>query len=182
MDAIWVSIKDIYSFLNHNGFPVPFICLIIILIIVGRGQYNWSIREKYYCDLLLNLGNWKDSLLERMDYYQYPGSEYEDSDIGKIPGFVQLQSTGGKALKAIKESRNLTALFLSEKSSLVLNELLTEHWVIAEHKAMNGSEYLDLTYKIVANAYTVILSDAKKDLNRGKYAIFIQNIRTGIKE
>ncbi len=50
-------------------------------------QQSWSLKEKYYSGLLEALNSLKMSLLNRLDHYMEPGSEYLDSDINENEHF-----------------------------------------------------------------------------------------------
>lgn len=58
------------------GIPLPIMLTAVILFLWGRQALKWNTAEKYYVDILRNIGLWKQSLQERLNYYQEPGSSY----------------------------------------------------------------------------------------------------------
>lgn len=154
---------------NHYGISVLLILTIIFLVrIILATQGKWSEREKYYFEILKNLGTWRDSLIDRMDYFQQPGSVY-DERYSQSTYYKKKGEQAADALTAIREQINVARVFLSKKSIAILDELIKEHWYISEHGAINAKDYLDSTHDIVDKAYQAILTDASRDLNRSRY-------------
>lgn len=181
IENIWCGAQHYYLILNANGFPIPVIFLICALFLFGRSQMNWITREKYYCDVLLNLGVWRYTLLDRLDYYQEPGSEFRDAEISKNKRFVTLEVRGRDAREAIRDLKNVSAIYLSDGSNEALNDLIARHWVIIEHEALNQEEYLNKTYNIVNSTYEVILKAARRDLKKNNFSKMMQNIQQVVK-
>jgi hypothetical protein len=169
------TIKNAINEINRYGilsFLVFGVYLVFRIIISSKGQ--WPGREKYYYEILMNLGIWKNSLNDRLNYYQQPGSEYYDYSNN---AFFQKQSQiAGQATGIIRDQLNVARLFLSKSSVLAIEELISEHWVISEHKAINNNDYLELTYAEVKKAYDLILADASRDLKKTRFLELIKNV------
>ena len=161
---------------NHYGISVLLILSTIFLVrIILAAQGKWSEREKYYFEILKNLGNWRDSLSDRKDYFQQPGSVYDET----YPQSTYYKKEGEKAadaLSAIREQMSVARVFLSKKSIAIIEELINEHWYISEHGAMNAADYLDSTHDIVDKAYRSILTDASRDLKRSRYLNIVKQV------
>jgi len=161
---------------NRYGISLLLILAIMFgLRIILSSPGKWTEREHYYYELLKNLGIWKNSLSDRLDYFQQPGSEYGESH--KHSAYFQDRSTkASSALQSIREQINVSRIFLSKQSIQIVDELIREHWFIEEHKAMNISDYLSSTYEIVDNAYQSILADASKDLQRSRFLEVVKKV------
>ena len=161
--------EDSVNLANRYGISLLLILSVFFIIrIVISSQARWSEREKFYYDILKNLGIWKDSLADRLDYYQHPGSEY-DTEHENRPHFLARNEQARNAYQSIREQVNIGRIFLSDKSIADLEDLLGEYWVINEHKAISTLDHLQLTSEIVRKTYNSMLQDAKRDLNKSRY-------------
>jgi hypothetical protein len=158
---------------NKYGFPVPLVLLILALGLWATFTMNWSEREKYYYELLAALGKWKNCLSDRTDYYMEPGSEYRDDTITVMPGFQSLGRKGSEASSTVRDQMTVARLFLSENTVAMLDEMLSEHWMISEMDAVCTKDYLDKTLELVTRTYNAVFSDAKKDLKRSRYLALV---------
>ncbi|WP_316838933.1 hypothetical protein [Pedobacter gandavensis] len=161
---------------NHYGISLLLILVIVFgLRIVLSSTEKWSEREHYYYELLKNLGIWKNSLSDRLDYFQQSDSEYDELHT-KTTHFQEKSAKAILALQSIREQINVSRIFLSKQSIHIIDELISEHWFIKEHEAINTSDYLRSTYEIVDNAYQSILADASKDLRRSRFLAIIKKV------
>lgn len=161
--------------INRYGilsFLVFGIYLVFRIIISSKG--HWPGREKYYYEILMYLGIWKNSLNDRLNYYQEPGSEYHDYSNNLF--FQKQIQIAGQATGIIREQLNVARLFLSKSSVIAIEELINEYWVISEHKAINDNDYLKLTHAVVKKAYDLILADASRDLKKNRFLELIKNV------
>jgi hypothetical protein len=154
---------------NKYGFPVPFVLLLIALGLWATFSASCSEREKYYYELLAAWGKWKNSLNDRREFYMEPGSEYRDDTIMALPGYQKYQTKGNEAFNTIRDQLPVARLFLSGKTTTLLDEMISDHWLIETMDAVCTSDYLDKTPPVVERAYEAILADAKKDLKRSRY-------------
>jgi hypothetical protein len=161
---------------NHYGISLLLILAIVFAVrVILSSPGKWTEREHYYYELLKNLGIWKNSLSDRLDYFQQPGSEYDESHTQSV--YFQDRSTkASSALQSIREQINVSRIFLSKQSIQIVDELIREHWFITEHRAINISDYLSSTYEIVDNAYQLILADASKDLQRSRFLAVLKKV------
>lgn len=181
IENIWIAIVKGYEFLNHNGFPVPVIIGIMVLMLFGKAQANWSSRERYYCDLVKNLGIWQQSLLGRLEFYEDGNGEYfEDTYVQSI-GYKSHEENGTNAYKSIRDLMDVASIYLSESSNSNLQKLIGDHWFISNHGACNQEEYLNSMYKVVHMTYQNILKEARTDLNKSKFSTLWQNAQKTIK-
>ncbi len=170
------TFEKILAIINQYGIAALLIISIIILIrIISSTSSNWPLREKYYLELLLNLGIWKNSLSDRLDYYSQPGSEYNDGYTNS-PRYIFLSESATSALKVIRNQIHVGRIFLSKKSIAAVDKLIAEHWYINEHRAICNEDYLMLTLEEVEKSYIAILSDAQKDLKRNRYLELLKNV------
>ncbi|WP_367866966.1 hypothetical protein [Pedobacter sp. WC2423] len=168
--------EDSVNLANRYGISLLLILSVLFTIrIVISSQARWSEREKFYYDILKNLGIWKDSLSDRLDYYQQPGSEYDTEHENK-PYFLARSEQGRNAYQNIREQVNIGRIFLSDKSIADLEDLIGEYWVIREHRAVSTLDYLQLTSDIVRKTYSSILQDAKRDLNKSRYLELLKKV------
>ena len=170
------TFEKILAVVNQYGIAAILIILVMILIrIISSTSSKWPLREKYYLELLLNLGIWKNSLSDRLNYYSEPGSEYNDSHTNS-PGYVFHSQSATSALKVIRDQIHVGRIFLSKNSITAIETLIAEHWYINEHKAICNADYLTLTLEEVEKSYTAILADAQKDLKYSRYLELLKNV------
>lgn len=159
---------------NHYGISLLLILAIVFALrIILSSPGRWTEREHYYYELLKNLGIWKNSLSDRLDYFQEPGSEHNESHT-QTPYFQERSSQANFALQSIREQINVSRIFLSKRSIQIIDELISEHWYIREHGAINTKDYLKSTYKVVDKAYQSILNDASKDLKQSRFLTVVR--------
>jgi hypothetical protein len=158
---------------NKYGFPVPLALLLIALGLWATFSASWTEREKYYYELLAALGKWKNSLADRLDYYVEPGSDYRDASITVMPGFQSLNAKGNEASAAVRDQLPVARLFLAEKTATILDEMLSDHWLISEMDAVCNQDYLEKNIKIVNSTYDAVFAAAKKDLKRSRYLALV---------
>jgi len=137
---------------------------------------KWSARQSYYIDILKNLGIWKNSLGDRLDYYLEPGSMYHPDPKGEH--FTGLATKGHGAYLAIKDKMPEARLFLSEASMKVLDHLVSEYWSITEIEVSSTAEYLERAFEEVKAAYEKLLAHAKNDLKRSQYLDIVQAFKS----
>jgi hypothetical protein len=125
-------------------------------------QQQWSIREKHYMDLLLNLTRLKLSLQDRDDCYMEPGSEHDDSQ-AESERFKELSRVGYESFRCIRELIGPASVFLSNETIEALEELVREHWHTAKFSACNA-EYISSALKLVDAAYLAVLTEARNEL------------------
>jgi len=158
---------------SKYGFPIPLMLLLVAVGFWATSANSWSEREKYYYELLGALGKWKNSITDRQTYYMQPGSEYSDDTITAQTGFKSLSTKGSEALGIVRDQLPVARLFLSPNTIALLDDMLSDHWLIAEMDAVCMSDYLDKTLPLVKRAYDSVLADAKKDLKKSRYLALI---------
>ena len=125
-------------------------------------QQHWGFREKYYMGILEHLTILRNTLLDRSNYYLQPGSEHDDNHTD-TEHFRELTLRGSESYRTVRELIGPASVFLSDKSRSALQELMSEHWHVAEFSSCKA-EYLDSTLKLVDVAYSAVLEEAKNDL------------------
>ena len=125
-------------------------------------QQHWSFREKYYMGILEHLTILRNTLLDRSNYYRHPGSEHNNNHTD-TEHFRELTLRGSESYRTVRELVGPASVFLSDKSRSALQELMSEHWHVAEFSSCKA-EYLDSTLKLVDVAYSAVLEEAKNDL------------------
>lgn len=128
------------------------------------GQQQWSIREQRYSELLLHLTKLRLSLQDRDDYFMVPGSEYDES---RTEGehYKQLARRGHASYQAIREHIGPASIFLSKRATEALEELVREHWSIAEFSVCTA-DYITSALRLVDAAYDAVLMEARSELSR----------------
>jgi hypothetical protein len=171
-------IKENIEAANRLGLPIPLIILIFgLYLILSLRADRWTEREKYYYEIIKSLGIWKNSLADRLDYYQEPNSSYNDDHTNNTH-FERLSEKGSLALEALRDQFNVAKIFLSANSISAVEKMMSEHWYIKEHKAICKMDYLEASFKVSESAYESILKDAKCDLNKSRYAAILKNVFT----
>lgn len=179
IEKIWEVVRQFVVEANNYGIPIPLLITLVFLFIFYSRINRWFGREKYYSELFKHLGGWMISLGDRLDYYQEPGSEYNDNI--QSEHFKKLCDDGYAAFKNVREILPIARLFLSNQSIDALDNLISNHWYISEHGAINTQDYLSSTLKEVTLAYNQVLKNAKKDLKRSQYTSIFQKIQSDFK-
>ncbi|SMC40544.1 hypothetical protein [Chryseobacterium sp. YR221] len=165
----------IIELINHYGTTGILLCsFYIVYKIITASSSKWSEREQSYCILLESLGAWQNSLTDRLNYYQEPGSWHSEDP--KSSSFQENQLKGVVAYENIRKQMSVSRIYLSNNSRNVVEKLLSDYWYISEHKAVCTGDYLNLTLREVQKAYDVLLNEAKKDLSKSKQLKFIQKL------
>lgn len=125
-------------------------------------QQQWSIRERHYTELLGHIWKFKLSLQDRDEYYQYPGSEHDDSHTTS-ERFLEIGRRGTESFNALRDLIGPTSTFLSNKTVQVLQQLIRDHWGAAEFSSC-PAEYIKSTLELAESAYVAVLAEAKNEL------------------
>ena len=129
-------------------------------------QQQWSIREKRYAHLLSNLTKLRLSLQDRNNYFMEPGSEHNES-LSESERFKELSRVGYESLRSIREQIGPASVFLSDKTIEALEELVREHWSVAEFSSCTA-DYVSSALDLVDAAYSAVLAEARNELARQK--------------
>lgn len=131
-----------------------------------RQQQEWAARERYYSQLLTHLHHFRLAISGLSDYFMEPGTEYlPDKNQGER--FRTLQQEAAKAYSEAEKLLGPSALFLSDAVVRALDHLFKEHWGLANFGAVCTADYVFEAKELVEQAYTQILSAAKKELGVG---------------
>lgn len=131
-----------------------------------RSQRQWEFKERYYGELLSHLHAFRLALSELSDYYIEPGSEHTpDSQQGEH--FITLKSQAWEAYRSIKELVGNAVLFLSPKTVEAIDNLVREHWDLANIGAICTADYVDSAYKLACIAHEAVVAEASLDLGLG---------------
>lgn len=122
-----------------------------------------------------SLGKWKDSLVDRLEYYIEPGSGYDDKHT-ETENYKNKDILGADAYNEVRNHLHVARIFLNDKTIEKLESLLNEYYVISEHRAVTKEDYLRQSYKLVNETYSSILQSAKYDLKRSKYLEIIKKL------
>lgn len=171
MEVISQSINTLMPYLNFGTFAIM---VFVAIKIVLASSSRWSDREQNYYVLLHNLGNWKNSISDGLEYYQEPGSWNKDEP----ERHKEYRAKGSLAREKIREQLSTARVFLSDKSTNTIEELLGNHWYISEYGATSVADYLRQMSDEVQRTYDVILHDAKKDLSKNRRLRFMQKLLT----
>lgn len=127
-------------------------------------QQQWNFREQRYSELLSHLTKLSLSLQDQSAYFIEPGSEHDQS---RVEGdhFRDLARRGHESYQAIRELIGPASVFLSANSISTLEELVREHWSVAEFSVCTA-DYVTSMLKLVDSARTVVLSEARSELAR----------------
>ncbi len=126
-------------------------------------QQRWNLKEKYYSGLLNALFILKQSLIDRLDYYIEPGSEYKDNEISKSDQFKALGELGYTAVKKIKELHSPAEIVISDRAIEALEMFYNEKWEASEFSACNN-DYLKDMYQSVKKVHKIMLEEARLEL------------------
>ena len=128
-------------------------------------QQQWNIRERIYSDLVTNLALLKLSIEDRKEYFSEPGSEYS-GDVEGTEHFKRLLQQGTSSFSKLRESIGPASIFLSGKTILALEELISDQWNIAMD-ALCAADYVTTFLPAVEKAYSLVLAEAKHELGAG---------------
>lgn len=126
-------------------------------------QRVWGLKEKYYSNLLQELFELKYVLSEMDTYYMQPGPEHQDASINEQGHYKKLSARLATALENIHKLQGPSQIVISQKSSHALQEIYKEQWNASNFSVCN-SEYLSQMYPIVENAYSIVLAEARQEL------------------
>ncbi len=114
--------------------------------------------------LLQHLGRLKMSLLDRQSYFLEPGSEHDEK---RTEGehFKSLVRAGHESYQAIRELIGPASVFLSPTAIASLEQLVRDHWHVAEFSACTA-EYVSQSLGLIDSAYMAVLEEAKLELTR----------------
>jgi hypothetical protein len=127
-------------------------------------QQQWAIREQHYMSLLTHLTKLKLSLQDRESYYMEPGSAHDQArSNGKY--FHELSRVGHESYQAIRELIDPASVFLSGKAIESLEQLVHDHWNVAEFSACTA-EYVSEALNLVETAQLAVLAEAKNELTQ----------------
>lgn len=125
-------------------------------------QQQWAIREQHYMSLLSHLMKLKLSFEDRSDYYMEPGSEHDETR-SKGEHFQKLAHVGHESYQAIRELIGPASVFLSNKAIKSLEQLVRDHWSVAEFSSCTA-EYVSESLGLVEAAQAAVLSEARNEL------------------
>ena len=131
-------------------------------------QQQWGIREQHYMNLLTHLTKLKLSLQDRDSYYIEPGSE-QDSYRSEGKHFQELAQIGHESYQKIRELIGPASVFLSGKTIESLEQLVHEHWSVAEFSICTA-EYVSESLKLVEAAQSAVLAEARNELTESQPA------------
>lgn len=129
-------------------------------------QQQWSIREQHYMSLLAHLTKLKLSLQDRHYYYMEPGSAHE-ADRSNGEHFQALAQVGHESYQAIRELIGPATVFLSSKAIESLEQLVRDHWGVAEFSVCTA-EYVSEALKLVEAAQSAVLGEARSELTQSQ--------------
>jgi hypothetical protein len=125
-------------------------------------QQQWTIREQHYMNLLANLTKLKLTLEDRDSYYIQPGSEH-NAKLADGEHFQALAHAGHESYQAIRELMGPASVFLSSKTIESLEQLVRDHWSVAEFSACTA-EYVSEALTLVQAAQSAVLAEARSEL------------------
>src|SRR2546428_8202478 len=131
-------------------------------------QQQWAIREQHYMSLLTHLTKLKLSLQDRDLYYVEPGSQHDESR-SNGEHFQELARIGHESYQAIRELIGPASVFLSSKAIESLDQLVRDHWTVAEF-SLCTAEYVSEAFKLVDAAHAAVLTVARSELARTQTA------------
>lgn len=127
-------------------------------------QQHWAIREQHYMNLLRHLTKLEMSLQDRASYYMEPGSEYNEA-CAQGEHFQELARVGHESYQAIRELIGPASVFLSSKAIDSLEQLVRDHWNVAEFSACT-KEYVSEALELVKTAQLAVLAEARNELTQ----------------
>jgi hypothetical protein len=127
-------------------------------------QQQWSIREQRYSELLSHLTKLRLSLQDRGDYFMEPWPAYDQSS-KEGEHFKELARRGYESYQAIRELIGPASVFLSANAIDALEELVREHWSVAEFSICTA-DYVTSALKLVDAAHAAVLTEARSELAR----------------
>ncbi|MEX8517070.1 MAG: hypothetical protein AB3X44_00970 [Leptothrix sp. (in: b-proteobacteria)] len=127
-------------------------------------QQQWAIREQHYMNLLSHLMKLKLSLEDRDSYFLEPGSDYNDN-LSKGEHFMNLAKIGHDSYQTIRELIGPASIFLSSKAIKSLEHLVRDYWSTAEF-SLCTAEYISVALKLVEEAQSAVLSEARNELSQ----------------
>ncbi len=148
---------------NHDNLPTRF----NEEPLSGRNwlsQQQWNIREQRYSELLSHLTRLHLSLQDRNDYFMEPGSAYDES-CTEGEHFKELARRGYESYQAIRELIGPASVFLSANAIDALENLVREHWDVAEFSICTA-EYITSALNLVNAAHSAVLTEARSELAR----------------
>lgn len=126
-----------------------------------RTHLQWEVRERHYMELLRHLTKARLNLYQQSEYFDEPGSEYQD--YSRDERFVRLGKTAQDSLAALEELTGPARVFLSSKAIGALEDMRRGTWG-ASVDALHVGEYVTAAAELVAKAEEEVLSAAKSDL------------------
>lgn len=132
-----------------------------------RLQQEWTARERYYSQLLTHLHHFRLAIGGLSEYFMEPGTEYMP-DHQRGEHFRNLQKEATKAYSEAEKLLGPSALFLSDAVVQALDHLFKEHWGLANFGAACTADYVSGAEKLVEQAYTQVLCEAKRELGVSK--------------
>jgi len=125
-------------------------------------QTQWIAREKFYSAMMAHLRQLETSLSDRCDYFQSPGSEYDEVSI-KSADFQALEARGYESVKALRELLGPASLHLGESSLGKIEALLADLWNVGE-ESICTADYVRRAFGVVADARAAIQAEARSEL------------------
>jgi hypothetical protein len=129
-----------------------------------HNQQYWSIKEKHYTEILKHLTICKSTIIDRLEFYQTPCSEYDDS-CSNTELFINLSQKAQVSFLVLRDLIGPASIFLSDTTIETLTVLNKEHAGIANYGAVCMKDYLESTYKEVDKAFCSVLYEARNQLN-----------------
>jgi hypothetical protein len=129
-------------------------------------QQQWAIREQHYMSLLRHLTKLNLSLQDRDSYYMEPGSEHDQAR-SQGEHFQELARVGHESYQAIRELIGPASVFLSSKAIDSLEQLVRDHWSVAEFSACTA-HYVSEALELVKVAQLAVLEEARSELTQSQ--------------
>ena len=128
-------------------------------------QTQWSAREKLYSAILTHLQQLEMSLGDRCDFFQMPGSEYDEA-CTESEGFLALSERGRESTRALRELLGPSSLYLSDGSLSKIEKLLIKLWNAGEDSICTA-DYVRTAFEIVSQTRKAIQAEARSELFGG---------------
>lgn len=130
-------------------------------------QQQWGIREQHYAQLLTHLTKFRIALHDQEEYFTEPYNPHDSAwmqSVSDNSNFQMLGQRANEASQALREIIGPASIFISNKTTMALTMMQSDHYGIANFGAMHLGEYVAETRKIVDAVYEAVLVEARTEL------------------
>jgi hypothetical protein len=130
-------------------------------------QQQWGIREQHYAELLTQLTKFRMALHDQDEYFVEPYHPHDEKWMQSVRDNSKFQMLGQRASEANQALRELVgpaSIFLSDKTIVLLTQMQSDHYGIANFSAMHLGEYVAETRKVIDAVYEAVLVEARTEL------------------